>query len=416
MIRNLKHFLIAIPFVVSGLLLFTAIGLFAAVTPNQFMPVVEIKIVDDNDQMQSLGSGTIIDSSGYILTNYHVIEPALNSTDTHVQICITLNAENVPICNAVFARYVSGWSDLDVALLQIVGAVDKDAKTIITYTNWKNKTGLTLPSVNFNRNITDYGVSLGDEIDAYGYPGVGGQTITLTKGSVSGFMPGMTDAGDSYRWLIKTDAKLNHGNSGGAAFDAQGNFIGIPAYDPSGGGNIGYIISLPVINAFLRSVDAQSAPGLAETTPAVTSSAVPQTVPASSASPTLIAKCEHGARGADQVCTCNRGYGWSDLLKNCVALAPQVGSFPSQATTSTIMSTDQILNYEKAHASKTDPTIANKYKGQILSETINGQVVYWYVSPQDKKRYLIDVGTKNLKATSTKISVEDLRKIAIGMN
>lgn len=59
----------------------------------------------------------------------------------------------------------------------------------------------------------------------WGYPEIGGETITLTNGTVSGFT---AQAGIGERALIKTDATIAGGNSGGAAVDAAGNLVGIP--------------------------------------------------------------------------------------------------------------------------------------------------------------------------------------------
>jgi hypothetical protein len=67
-----------------------------------------------------------------------------------------------------------------------------------------------------------------------GYPGVGGDTVTVTRGIISGF--------DQSRNL-KTDAEVNAGNSGGGAFDLDGKFVGIPSFLVQvETGKIGFII------------------------------------------------------------------------------------------------------------------------------------------------------------------------------
>jgi hypothetical protein len=66
---------------------------------------------------------------------------------------------------------------------------------------------------------------IGDNIRVLGYPEIGGETITFTNGSVSGFT---AQAGIGDRALIKTDATIAGGNSGGAAVNADGELIGIP--------------------------------------------------------------------------------------------------------------------------------------------------------------------------------------------
>lgn len=62
----------------------------------------------------------------------------------------------------------------------------------------------------------------GEEIVTLGFPGTGGGTMTLTRGVYSGII----ESGDQD--YIKTDADISPGNSGGAAFDDRGNFVGVP--------------------------------------------------------------------------------------------------------------------------------------------------------------------------------------------
>lgn len=66
-------------------------------------------------------------------------------------------------------------------------------------------------------------LSLGEELITLGYPGVGGSTITITSGDYSGEVD---DSAIGRFW--KTSAAMGPGNSGGAAFDSTGRFIGIP--------------------------------------------------------------------------------------------------------------------------------------------------------------------------------------------
>ena len=70
--------------------------------------------------------------------------------------------------------------------------------------------------------IVSRGLDPGEEIVLLGFPGTGGETMTLTRGVYSG----MVESGDHD--YIKTDADISPGNSGGAAFDGQGNFVGVP--------------------------------------------------------------------------------------------------------------------------------------------------------------------------------------------
>ena len=72
-------------------------------------------------------------------------------------------------------------------------------------------------------------LKLGERISALGYPGVGGLTITYSEGSFSGIIDVPRNNEGGYGEFIKTmDLNLNQGNSGGAAFNSTGQFIGIP--------------------------------------------------------------------------------------------------------------------------------------------------------------------------------------------
>ncbi len=77
---------------------------------------------------------------------------------------------------------------------------------------------------------------MGDHVNIYGFPSIGGETITYTDGNISGFTS-EDQVGD--RAWIKTDATISGGNSGGLAADDDGHIIGVPTQVSSGaGGNI----------------------------------------------------------------------------------------------------------------------------------------------------------------------------------
>ncbi len=212
--------------------------------------IVKIIIYDVNQEPYLSGSGVIIDTDGDILTNYHIIAPLLKEKYTS-QICYTLDAKEAPSCGFV-ADIVKVDSRLDLALLRITKVEDTNQK-LITMKEWLDGHNIQggIHHVLLNRNQgDDEGISLGDDVQVLGYPGVGGESITYTKGIVSGF-ESLNVKNKILPYLIKTDAKINPGNSGGGAFDNQNNFVGIPSLVAGGGGNIGYIISLPVINYFL---------------------------------------------------------------------------------------------------------------------------------------------------------------------
>ncbi len=153
------------------------------------------------------GSGTIISPEGEIVTNCHVAcgAPVL-------LILVTTSADQPP--EPRYVAEITHYDEmLDLALLRIV----RDAQgNPISPTN--------LPYLEVGDSDA---LRLGDKLYIFGYPGVGGETITFTTGSVSGF-ESANIGGGSQRVIIKTDAEIASGNSGGTAVDLQGRLVAIP--------------------------------------------------------------------------------------------------------------------------------------------------------------------------------------------
>jgi S1-C subfamily serine protease len=159
------------------------------------------------DQAMWTGSGTVISPTGRIVTNCHVAcgAPVL-------YISMTSSPDQPP--EPRYIAQVTHYDELlDIALLDIVTDMQGNPVTVsdLPYLETGNSDELRL----------------GDKIYLFGYPGVGGQTITFTSGSVSGFEN--ADLGDAtHRVTIKTDAGIASGNSGGTAVDTQGRLVAIP--------------------------------------------------------------------------------------------------------------------------------------------------------------------------------------------
>ena len=158
--------------------------------------------------MQSLGSGFVIDSSGVIVTNNHVIADA----DT-----ITVN-------------FADG-TKLDAKL------VGKDTKTDLAVL--KVDPPHPLKAVPFGNSDA---LRIGDWVLAIGNPfGLGG---SVSIGIVSA--RGRNINAGPYDNFIQTDAAINRGNSGGPLFDMNGNVVGInTAIISPTGGSIGIGFSIP---------------------------------------------------------------------------------------------------------------------------------------------------------------------------
>jgi S1-C subfamily serine protease/ribosomal protein L40E len=166
---------------------------------------------DGAGDILSTGSGTVVNGEkGFILTNFHVVGDPESGQYANAEkmawIALSPNGSMQPPAVRYRAEVVNGDPQLDLALLRIVA--DADGK--------RTPDNLNLTAIPAGDSAT---VTIGDDVTVLGYPGLGGDTITLTRGTVAGFVDG---------W-IKTDAETNPGNSGGAAIDAAGDLIGVPS-------------------------------------------------------------------------------------------------------------------------------------------------------------------------------------------
>jgi len=162
----------------------------------------------------NLGSGVIVNESGYILTNSHMVEAA---DSIEVALADT---------RRVNARVIGTDPESDLAVLKI------DLPK--------------LPAITFGQ--AD-GVRVGDVVLAIGNPFGVGQTVTM--GIVSAL--GRSHLGiNTFENFIQTDAAINPGNSGGALVDAHGHLIGINTAIYSrtpGGASLGIGFAIPASTA-----------------------------------------------------------------------------------------------------------------------------------------------------------------------
>jgi len=195
----------------------------AGLRPIPFEAVVQIITLyyDENNQLVPgwTGSGSIISVDGLILTNAHVVLPDRYFPVDALAVAITV-AEDLPPQVEYYAEVLQADDQLDIAVLRLTTdmnevPLDHDA--------------LNLPFVPMGNADN---LRLGDQVTILGYPGIGGETITLTRGEVSGFT---SEAGRGARAFIKTSATIAGGNSGGLAADLEGYLIGIPTQLGYGG-------------------------------------------------------------------------------------------------------------------------------------------------------------------------------------
>lgn len=204
-----------------------------AISENQIKSQVKIICTDGKNNWFS-GSGTIIDSSGIILTNKHVVEGAYKNV-CFIGFLDSINKEpnfgNKGNYNLAEVKFKSQSKDLDIAILY-----------------FNNKNNIKLSSIDIWNSNSD-NLKFGDKIEVIGFPGIGGSTITYSSGDFSGFGSKMDN---TYNY-IKATTPIEHGNSGGAAYNSKGQFIGIPTMVITGSLNsLSYILSINSIKKWLN--------------------------------------------------------------------------------------------------------------------------------------------------------------------
>ncbi len=153
------------------------------------------------------GSGTVVGNSLTVLTNVHVIETVEDCPNPRLEIWIVSALDERP-SPAYNAEVVSTDEDADLAILRLTP---------------KSSSAIPLQPVPMRSTA-----SVGEEIFIIGFPNIGGSSITISKGIVSGFTK---ERGVSW---IKTDASISGGNSGGAAVNGKGELVGVPTMASAG--------------------------------------------------------------------------------------------------------------------------------------------------------------------------------------
>ena len=146
---------------------------------------------------ESEGSGIIYSSDGYIITNYHVIEDAVNSSSAAVTITLSDESE--------YQAEIVGTDDVtDLALLKIEPEEELTPATFADSSNIQ---------------VGELAVAIGNPL---------GQEFagSVTVGYISALNRDITTDGRTYN-VIQTDAAINPGNSGGALVNSKGEVIGI---------------------------------------------------------------------------------------------------------------------------------------------------------------------------------------------
>jgi serine protease Do len=182
---------------------------------NPFGRQFHIPSQPQNRMEHGLGSGVIISPDGYIVTNNHVIDGA-------VDIRVTMSNREV-----MQAKLIGADPLTDIAVIKVNGS--------------------NLPSVPWGSST---GLHPGQTVLAFGNPY--GYRFTVTRGIISALNRPNPDPSDRRKpgEFIQTDAAINPGNSGGALVDARGELIGINTFLISSSGSfsgMGFAIPTQIV-------------------------------------------------------------------------------------------------------------------------------------------------------------------------
>jgi S1-C subfamily serine protease len=192
------------------------------------------------------GSGSLVEGSGLIYTNRHVVE-GFYEFDIHA-----LKDPTEP-AQPVFKAELVGYSDeYDFAVLRVTTDMAGNAVT---------------DPHGYLRSVAPAGLApelraaglrevpgRGDHIAIFGYPGIGDNELVYTTGIISSVQYDEF-AGTRMPVWYRTNAEMSPGNSGGIATNAAGEIIGIPTYvrtESRTGGRLGSLLSMHVVNAIVE--------------------------------------------------------------------------------------------------------------------------------------------------------------------
>ncbi len=179
---------------------------------------VRIGVLDTAWQEVGHGSGSIIDSRGLILTNYHVIGDnetnQFYNADGISYIYVTLDPRDPPKLQFI-AQVVDADAGRDLAVLRIIATTNGEPPADC----------LSLPTVTINM---DQQVEIGQKVTSVGYSGVGGETVSIASGQVVGFEEvSMSSTSSRTFEAIKYDASDSRGSSGGPVINEDNEQVAV---------------------------------------------------------------------------------------------------------------------------------------------------------------------------------------------
>lgn len=172
--------------------------------------------------VEGIGSGSIVSSDGYILTNSHAVSDAENS-----EISVLFNdGTTTP------AKLVWNDSTLDLAIIK----VEKDNLPVMELADSDE-------------------VGVGDRVVAIGNPLGFELQSTVTSGIISGLNRTVSfETGAQMDGLMQTDAAINSGNSGGALLNSRGEQIGINSAKAGNSDGIGFAIPINIVKPVIEQI------------------------------------------------------------------------------------------------------------------------------------------------------------------
>lgn len=225
-----------------------------ATLENAMAATVQIGVLDATWQEVGTCTGSIIDPRGLILTNFHCIGDnetgQYNNADGIDNIYITLNPRNPPKFQFI-AQTVEADAGKDIAILRIIATTNGEPPADC----------LKLPAISLNMTSK---VEIGQKVTSVGYPGVGGDTLTIAGGQVVGFDEySMSGQGRTYE-AIKYDASDSAGISGGPIINEQFEQVAIAhagRSDTEKGGKLSLARPIELADELINSADLVRIPG-----------------------------------------------------------------------------------------------------------------------------------------------------------
>ncbi|MDD5700188.1 MAG: trypsin-like peptidase domain-containing protein [Candidatus Nanoarchaeia archaeon] len=204
------------------------LNLLKASAGEDFSGIIEdaVKSVVTIKTSSAQGTGFIITSDGYLITNAHVLADDSGYLASNIQ---AITSEQ----GTIDAEFIGYDSELDIALLKIPGQYE-----VLELGNSNN-------------------VEVGEKVIAIGNPL--GLQFSVSEGIVSAVHRKGANGLEAY---IQTDAALNPGNSGGPLINKQGEVIGINNFKVSGGESLGFALESNYIKQAINQISQENLNGI----------------------------------------------------------------------------------------------------------------------------------------------------------